>query len=94
MTPDRRFWVERFEPGWQRIDQRDVIMTRRRRHRQSHADFRAGLDSPRPVLWSIVRRGEAIPMAVSECVYGVGRFVYSLVGMGMQRVDAAAFGAP
>jgi len=31
-------------------------------------------------------------MAVSECVYGVGRFVYSLFGMGMQRVDAAAYG--
>ena len=44
MTRDRQFRVERLEPGWQRIDQRDVIMTRRRRHRQSHADFRAGLD--------------------------------------------------
>jgi hypothetical protein len=27
-------------------------------------------------------------MADSESVYGVGRFVYSLFGMGMHRVDA------
>src|SRR5215510_12051777 len=52
MTRDRQFWVERFEPGWQRIDQRDVIMPRRGRHRQSHADFRAGFDSPRPILFA------------------------------------------
>ena len=38
--------VERFESGGQRVNERDVVASGRRYHRQAHAHLRARLDVP------------------------------------------------